>query len=364
MKNNTQPSDRTEVYPPYKKFKKKSKMKRKKTVESMNNEPDTKKQPVKVLSSNWQAFLQEVNAEKQKSSNQQHGPKTPKRKRPVNSLLEKNSEKRAKLEKAEEKESNTIKREDIWFDDVDIDDIETATGKKFVSDDKKSESITAETTMQTNGFTSSITKRLAIDCEMVGVGIEGKDNMLGRVSIVNSFGETVYDTFVAPMQKVADYRTEFSGIRPEDLVNAPPFTEVQKQVADLTNCKILVGHAVHNDLKVLMLSHPRKDIRDTSSYKPFKKLLKTRYPSLKKLSKEILNVDIQSGEHSSVEDARMTMKIYQLHKRQWERSIKDKGYKTTIDKTPLIFTNKESKEDRRKRLRSIRDRKKNKTKKP
>ena len=64
-----------------------------------------------------------------------------------------------------------------------------------------------------------MTKRLAIDCEMVGVGIEGKDNMLGRVSIVNSFGQTVYDTFVAPMQKVADYRTEFSGIRPEDLVN-------------------------------------------------------------------------------------------------------------------------------------------------
>ena len=31
---------------------------------------------------------------------------------------------------------------------------------------------------------------------------------------------------------------------------APPFTEVQKQVADLTNGKILVGHAVHNDLKV------------------------------------------------------------------------------------------------------------------
>ena len=55
-----------------------------------------------------------------------------------------------------------IGREDIWFDDVDIDDIETATGKKFVSDDKKSESITAETTMQTNGFTSRQVKFLQI----------------------------------------------------------------------------------------------------------------------------------------------------------------------------------------------------------
>ena len=57
MSNNMQPSGRTEAHPPFKKFKKKSKMKRKKTVESINNESDAKKQPVKVLSSNWQAFL-------------------------------------------------------------------------------------------------------------------------------------------------------------------------------------------------------------------------------------------------------------------------------------------------------------------
>ena len=53
---------------------------------------------------------------------------------------------------------------------------------------------------------------------MVGAGIDGKDGMLARVSIVNSFGEAVYDKFVSPMQKVVDYRTEVSGIRPEDLV--------------------------------------------------------------------------------------------------------------------------------------------------
>ena len=31
---------------------------------------------------------------------------------------------------------------------------------------------------------------------------------------------------------------------------AKPFEEVQKQVADLLDNRILVGHAVHNDLKV------------------------------------------------------------------------------------------------------------------
>ena len=33
-------------------------------------------------------------------------------------------------------------------------------------------------------------------------------------------------------------------------MTAKPFVEVQKQVADLLKGRILVGHAVHNDLKV------------------------------------------------------------------------------------------------------------------
>ena len=34
---------------------------------------------------------------------------------------------------------------------------------------------------------------------------------------------------------------------------AKPFEEVQKRVSDLLKDKILVGHAVHNDLKVRMV---------------------------------------------------------------------------------------------------------------
>ena len=47
---------------------------------------------------------------------------------------------------------------------------------------------------------------LGMDCEMVGVGREGSDSVLARVSIVNHFGHPVYDKFVAPREKVTDYR--------------------------------------------------------------------------------------------------------------------------------------------------------------
>ena len=68
-------------------------------------------------------------------------------------------------------------------------------------------------------FFSRLTKKIALDCEMVGVGFDGKQHMLARVSIVNSHGHVVYDSFVAPQEKVVDYRTPVSGIKPANLKN-------------------------------------------------------------------------------------------------------------------------------------------------
>lgn len=55
---------------------------------------------------------------------------------------------------------------------------------------------------------------------------------------------------VAAQERVTDFRTSVSGIRKLDLVGAPSFAEVQKKVSALLQGKILVGHAVKNDLDV------------------------------------------------------------------------------------------------------------------
>ena len=80
--------------------------------------------------------------------------------------------------------------------------------------------------------------------------------------------------------QVTDYRTAVSGVRPEDLVGAPEFKEIQAEVAELIKDRVLVGHAIHHDLKVLFLDHPKKMIRDTSKYKPFKAAFGGRTPGL------------------------------------------------------------------------------------
>ncbi|KAG6853102.1 hypothetical protein C0991_006905, partial [Blastosporella zonata] len=165
-------------------------------------------------------------------------------------------------------------------------------------------------------------KFLALDCEMVGVGIDGTESSLARVSLVNFYGAVQLDEFVRQRERVVDYRTQYSGIRESDMIKAKPFNEIQKQVAELLKDRILVGHAVFNDLKVLLLSHPRPMTRDTQYYAGKHKVVKSKYVALRNLVKQELDVTIQGGEHSSVTDARATMAVYRIHRKEWEKGNK------------------------------------------
>ncbi|PON97513.1 Exonuclease/helicase-like [Trema orientale] len=166
----------------------------------------------------------------------------------------------------------------------------------------------------------SITDAVAMDCEMVGVG-QGNKSALGRATVVNKWGNVIFDEFVRPVERVVDFRTQISGIRPRDLRKAKDFRAVQKKVAELIKGRILVGHALRNDLKALLLSHPKKDMRDTSEYPPF---LREGYSrALRHLAAEFLNVEIQNGEHCPIQDARAAMVLYQKNRKEWEKLVKD-----------------------------------------
>ncbi|KAG9308589.1 ribonuclease H-like domain-containing protein [Chiua virens] len=179
-------------------------------------------------------------------------------------------------------------------------------------------------------------KYLALDCEMVGVGIEGNESSLARVSIVNHIGAIVLDVFVKQRERVVDYRTQWSGVRSTDLAgSAKSFKEIQQTVADLIKDRILVGHAIYNDLKALLLSHPSPQIRDTQSLAYKHRVVKSRRPALRVLAKQELGIVIQSGEHSSVTDARATMALFRLYKKQWDngtRSFRSRSHALSQDK--------------------------------
>lgn len=177
---------------------------------------------------------------------------------------------------------------------------------------------------------------------MVGIGPNGRDHMLARVSIVNENGDIILDRYVKPTEPVVDYRTKHSGITPIHLRNAHSFADVQAEVSRIKLNRILVGHALHNDFRVLKMEHPKRYafsdhktkcllicvalffgrlIRDTSTYRKCREFSDGTTPALRLLTNCILKYDIQTGSHCSIEDARATMAIYQRYAKSWERAM-------------------------------------------
>jgi len=178
---------------------------------------------------------------------------------------------------------------------------------------------------------------VGLDAEMVGTGADGSDSALARVSIVDWSGEPIFDTFVRVEEMVTDYRTHVSGITPNKIQskNAISFEECRKIVLEIIKDKVLVGHGLKNDLKVLNIHHPWHDIRDTARYEPLMRA-DVSYPGiylprkLKELAQEYLNMTIQKDgdHHCSIEDAKAAMMVYRSKRSKWEKAVEWKIQKT------------------------------------
>ena len=174
---------------------------------------------------------------------------------------------------------------------------------------------------------------MALDCEMVGIGNQGRQSALARVSIVDWHHNVLLDTYVQVPMKVTDYRTAVSGIKPKHIQshnNAMDVNVCRTTVANILQNKILVGHALKNDLHALMLTHPHTHIRDTAKYRPFQRLSmnnhtqKWRPRKLRDLVYEHcqqLKIQQAGESHNSIDDAIATMKLFQTVHKQWEYDI-------------------------------------------
>jgi RNA exonuclease 4 len=177
---------------------------------------------------------------------------------------------------------------------------------------------------------------LALDCEMVGIGPDGHTSSVARVTLIDWSGETLLDEYIQQTEPVTDYRTHVSGITEEQLQTATctSLADCQTQVLDLLESRILVGHALKNDLRALEISHPWWLTRDTAKYEPF---MQVRFDDgilwprkLKDLCSETLHRDIQvSGSpHCPYEDALAALDLYRSARGKWEKVIRYKWNRT------------------------------------
>lgn len=173
----------------------------------------------------------------------------------------------------------------------------------------------------------------ALDCEMVGIGEEGLDSAVARVTLVNWENQVILDTFVQVPVPVTDYRTHISGISPESIHsgNAMPLDEVRSKVENTLRGKILIGHGLDCDLAALGLTHPWCDVRDTATYPPFMRealdpetgKVCLRQRKLRDLAWDVLHRQIQMGgtAHCPVEDSIAALDLYKAVRREWEEEL-------------------------------------------
>ena len=170
---------------------------------------------------------------------------------------------------------------------------------------------------------------------VVGVGPGGKRSVLARVSIVDYFGQCLFDRFVKVEERVTDYRYHVTGISPLDLTSshALPFGVCRQQVISIIRNKVLVGHGLKNDLAILGIHHPWFAIRDTSTYYPYQKQDRNgrNCPSrLCHLAKNHLGIEIQKDgqPHCPIEDACAAMALYRKNQLAWDNFMDRQHHRT------------------------------------
>lgn len=162
---------------------------------------------------------------------------------------------------------------------------------------------------------------VAVDCE--GMYLPKKSGKasrgVGRISIVNANLDVIYDTFVyypkhfdaRPDPQRLKMGVTYNDVKPSN--GAQPHAKVLaavKKIFDKSGA--IVGHSFDSDINMLrgidFSPYTVHDTQDVAEY--------SYMPKLRELTAMVLGKQIQTSEHSSVEDAQATMELWMLHAKE------------------------------------------------
>lgn len=150
-----------------------------------------------------------------------------------------------------------------------------------------------------------------------------KQYSLARVSVLRGEGSAMglafIDDYIVHTLVIHDYLTNYSGIEPGDLdLNQSLKGLVTLQTAYrklwllLNMGCIFVGHGLYNDFRCINLQVPQAQICDTIEL--FYKQDFKRQLSLKFLAYVLLQTDVQTGNHDSIEDAYTALMLFNKYR--------------------------------------------------
>jgi PAB-dependent poly(A)-specific ribonuclease subunit 2 len=159
---------------------------------------------------------------------------------------------------------------------------------------------------------------------------------LARVSALHGeaprFGQAFLDDYIATTEPVADYLTQYSGIHPGDLDPGVSTKHLVTLKATYLKLRCLadrgvvfVGHGLKKDFGIINMVVPKAQIVDTVDlfYMP-----RQRRISLRFLAWFLLNIDVQGGNHDSIEDARTALYLWDKYRQlvrdgELDKTLKD-----------------------------------------
>ncbi|KYQ91960.1 RNA exonuclease 4 [Tieghemostelium lacteum] len=178
---------------------------------------------------------------------------------------------------------------------------------------------------ESNSKDKTISKILSMDCKIVEVS--GHKAALGKICIVNRSFNVIYEKIIKPEDTIIDYRTKFTGLTKEIVdKQGVDFLVAQKEILKIIKDKILVGHDLSEDFKVLKLAHKKQLLRDLMTFPAH--LNNDKSPqSLKAIARLELNFSPDKWDfNDSIRDCILTQLIHNIHKKEWEQYITSKYY--------------------------------------
>ncbi|KAF1962207.1 hypothetical protein CC80DRAFT_363584, partial [Byssothecium circinans] len=194
---------------------------------------------------------------------------------------------------------------------------------------------------------------VCFDCEM-GYTTHGLE-LLRLTAVAWPSHKPLVDVLVRPIGHVLDLNTRFSGVTPEQFLNAKPYDPDNPKPKRLDLCIVtpqkarelflehvspktpVLGHAIENDLNALRLVHPT--IVDTVILFPTRNGFPYRH-GLRNLAKWHLKMDIQQGGaagHDSYEDAKTTGELVRFKiAEDWKEKQKGRWFITDDGVYPPI----------------------------
>eukprot|EP01026_Neomeris_dumetosa_P033584 TRINITY_DN26856_c0_g1_i1.p1 TRINITY_DN26856_c0_g1~~TRINITY_DN26856_c0_g1_i1.p1 ORF type:complete len:248 (-),score=20.62 TRINITY_DN26856_c0_g1_i1:272-973(-) len=166
--------------------------------------------------------------------------------------------------------------------------------------------------VQSNKVEFKLPKYFGIDVEFSHFYIKQQKEQLivpGHVCLVDQSG-IIYENYINPNLSISlDRIGHQGGVQLSETEKAPTIEQVRKDVQNIIDGHVLVGHSLDKDMEALGLVHPPELCRDTMSYKKFKNR-GGGARSLQHLASKHLRCEIQLGRHNPCEDAQTSLNLY------------------------------------------------------